>query len=675
MKNEYIYIDNELTNLALSREIANYSTEKKLQVYILKRPLGEDKYEYNIQKSYFILIPKHKIILINEGDSDSSFEEYKLDLIEDLSSISDKFNYRLALGRSRDWGNDLISTYTLDNSANLSSEFVKNLLDSNKLNDAFLQKRANLLISLLSGSINDIDRIGKEVPSTVLDLVKRKIQLFDGEQTRFIYSEPESKRITIQGLSGTGKTELLLHRLKEIYVNNPQAKIIFTCHNKILASSLRSRIPEFFNFMRVQQQIEWNERLWCVHAWGSRANIDSGTLRYICFHYGIKFRTFFPGYSFDSVCKETIEDLKKIGVDNLKKPFDYIFIDESQDFPKSFFDLCDLVSNENIYIAGDIFQSIFDENIVSEVEPDFLLSKCYRTDPKTLMFAHALGMGLFEKKRLRWLEDAEWKACGYKISKEGNQYELRREPLRRFEDIPQENFTSISLVRSSLYDQSTSTTNSVITIIDQIIQENPTVSPSDIGVTFSGSSKSLYSTADRIEFAVREKYGWEVNKAYETKRDDSDTLFISNKNNVKGLEFPFLICFTNRISDAPHERNALYMLLTRSFIKSYLVVSDLANENKMRELADGLSFINREGYMKLEKPSPEDNLQVNNTKIKQKERKRTLEEMTVEIFNEWEVDQEVRRAILSLMHKSKKKFETERSVREFVEYNLENLLP
>ena len=29
--------------------------------------------------------------------------------------------------------------------------------------------------------------------------------------------------------------------------------------------------------------------------------------------------------------------------------------------------------------------------------------KCYRTEPKTLMFAQALGMGLFEDNKLWWL--------------------------------------------------------------------------------------------------------------------------------------------------------------------------------------------------------------------------------------------------------------------------------
>ena len=115
---------------------------------------------------------------------------------------------------------------------------------------------------------------------------------------------------------------------------------------------------------------------------------------------------FFQRYSvymtFDKACLEALAELKKR--ENLIPRFDYILIDESQDFPDSFIELCRLVSRGTLYVAGDIFQSIFDENITPTITPDYLLSKCYRTDPRTLMFAHAIGMGLFEQSKLRWLE-------------------------------------------------------------------------------------------------------------------------------------------------------------------------------------------------------------------------------------------------------------------------------
>lgn len=362
-----------------------------------------------------------------------------------MGSISDKYRYKQVIGRPRSWRDDLIEEVKYDPAV----FSLENLLAKTYINAGDRQKVCELLISLLTGSINDIDKVKGSVPDNLLDKVKQKILLFDGDQTRFVYQKITNPVIRIQGLSGTGKTELLLHKLKELYVGSENSKIMFTCHNKILADNIKKRIPDFFNFMKVEQQIKWNERLWCVHAWGSLIDEDSGAYRYICEHYGLTFYRYSYSMSFDTACRLALEQIKE--KNEVDFAFDYMLIDESQDFPQSFFDLCERVTKSTVYIAGDIFQSIFDENIVSNIEPDFLLSKCYRTDPRTLMFAHSLGMGLFETKKLRWLEDREWTACGYLINKVSNdtRYRLKREPLRRFEDLGSENFDSVELVLTS----------------------------------------------------------------------------------------------------------------------------------------------------------------------------------------------------------------------------------
>ena len=255
-----------------------------------------------------------------------------------------------------------------------------------------------------------------------------------------------------------------------------------------------------------------------------------------------------------------IEAIKKLG--DVGCAFDYMLIDESQDFPDAFFDLCNLVTKSTVYIAGDIFQSIFDETITESIAPDFLLSKCYRTDPRTLMFAHSLGMGLFEKKKLRWLEDAEWAACGYIVEKsnKGGVYQLKREPLRRFEDIDKATFPSVKIVKTTgpFYENAAT---EIINIVKTIQAENPTVTPDDIGVIIMDRSDSTYLLADKLEQIAPREVGWKVNKAHESKRKTRGSLFVSNRYNVKGLEFPFVICVTQEIFSSYGYRNALYMTL------------------------------------------------------------------------------------------------------------------
>jgi len=368
----FLQADKNAQNSALLEQLESYSNLTKKQIYVVDKPLGDSKYSYSYDGAFLLLIPNHNMMFVNIGGDAEAFEDYVEDFIEDLGSISDKFRYKDVIGRPRSWRKELIVEMNLEE----FGENVSHVLDANILPTGELKKKCELLISLLTGSINDINKVKGNVPDNILDKVKQKILLFDGDQTRFVYQKQEKKRVTIQGLSGTGKTELLLHKLKEIYVENPESKVAFTCHNKILADSLRGRIPDFFNFMKVEEQIKWNERLWCVNAWGSQYKKNSGIYSFICSYYNISFSRWSPSVSFDYVCQKAIEEIKSLGSNEFA--FDFMLIDESQDFPASFFDLCELTTANTIYVAGDIFQSIFDDKVVSEIQPDFLLSKCYR---------------------------------------------------------------------------------------------------------------------------------------------------------------------------------------------------------------------------------------------------------------------------------------------------------
>lgn len=284
-----------------------------------------------------------------------------------------------------------------------------------------------------------------------------------------------------------------------------------------------------------------------------------------------------------------------------------MLIDESQDFGRSFFNLCQCVTKNTVYIAGDIFQNIFSRKPINNEQPDFLLSKCYRTDPKTLMFSHALGMGLFEARKLQWLEDPEWEACGYEVEKDksGSLYRLKREPLRRFEDLENQGMesTEIVLTRDS---ETEATENTILDIIESIQADNHTVEPDDIAIIFLDNSASSFKMADQLEFSIPERFGWKVNKAYETKTKRPDRVFISHRNHVKGLEFPFVICIAGIIGDSFSIRNSLYMIMTRSFIKTYLLIDEQHNINLYKAISSGLANINKHGCLEVVAPSAEE---------------------------------------------------------------------
>lgn len=631
----FFYIQPDLkndTNADFLNSVEEYANTHQMQIYAIMNPLGENKYKYNRDDVLIILSPGYQLAFVAFSDDVDGIQNFIEDFIEDLGSLSDKYNYKDTIGRPRAWKDKLVTECSY---ADFSFGNLDKFFDEIKIIDGVLAKKSELIISLLTGSINNIDKVKGNVPDNILDKVKQKIILFDGDQTRFVYQKFDKKKVVIQGLSGTGKTELLLHKLKEIYLDkeNLNSKIMFTCHNKILADNMRKRIPEFFNFMKVEQQISWNERLWCVNAWGSQYDGNSGAYRYICEYYGLSFYRFSYVMTFDKVCRIALDELKKLPSNEFKHCFDFMLIDESQDFPSSFIELCELVTRDTIYVAGDIFQSIFDTNISNEIQPDFLLSKCYRTDPRTLMFAHGLGMGLFEEEPLTWLMNNEWEACGYIVDESvKGKLRLKREPLRRFEDVTDAKIHSVELINSTYETEE----ENILDILRKIKEENPTVLADDIGIIFIDQAKTIFKIADRLELSVPRLLGWKVNKAYETKEKIKDTLFISNKNHVKGLEFPFVICVTRDIIKSHSYRNSLYMMLTRSFIKSYLLLGD-GNKDLQNEIEKGLDAINEHGYMDINVP-PREVISKIRTTIKYDEKNISHYDLVTKVFDDLQIE-------------------------------------
>lgn len=574
--------------------------EFKKQVFLIQNPLSID-IELDDNEFYecaVLLSPKHKIVFLNFSKDIDRFEEYKDIFMENISYLSKKYGYERNLGRTVRWKKDLIAECAIN-----ESEKGKNIFDDNFLEEESERRKVQFVISLLTGSINDINVKDIAPSETLLDKVKQQIVLFDGNQTRFLYKEVNKKKVVVQGLSGTGKTELLLHKLKEIYptVSGNKEKVFFTCHNKILSKKLKERIPGFFNFMKVSEQIEWNIKLWCEHAWGSRNDSNSGFYRYICNFYSIPFLNFGDSPDFDYICGKALKEINKNPDNDILFALDYLFVDESQDFGESFYALCDRVVRKKIFIAGDIFQSIFGSNKSSTPEADYLLNQCYRTAPKTLMFAHGLSMGLFEDVKRRWPSDEQWTAFGYAFSQEGDYYKVTREPIRRFEDI---NYDAPCLEIHNINNLGiTAVADLVVKIVCDLKEEHVTILPGDIAVISHKTSRAYNNALSAYIQEALDAQGvkWEVNRAFETKEYDQERICITNHNHVKGLEFPFVIYVgPDGLTNISSHRNSIYMAVTRSFIKSYALISmDL---HLFQTVEKSLSEILETGIMTVKEP-------------------------------------------------------------------------
>ncbi|WP_282924670.1 DEAD/DEAH box helicase [Peptoniphilus genitalis] len=590
--------------MKLTEEIKLFIENNNTQVYLLDKILGvKNKLNYDIKDVVYVAIPNYPILLIFDDDyREEQIKDHLDDLKEDIGQLSVKYEYNYILDRPRKWNEEWFQFYSWNN-----FDF-KNFIQNNKIKKLDDKRKIELLISLITGSINDIEKIGKDLPETLLDKVKKQIMLLDGKQSHFIYDRELKNQIFIQGMAGTGKTELLMRKIKELYVGEENSRIAFTCHNKVLATEMKQRIEKFFNFMKVEEQIDWDNRLKVFHSWGSKYGEKAGMYSYICENYHIPYLNFKEAGTFDNACKYAINSLKELA--NIESIFDYIFIDESQDFDQSFFELCKLVCKNTVYIAGDIFQSIFDETEESDLKADYMLDKCYRTDPRTLMFAHSIGMGLFEEPPLNWLRDEEWKACGYKVLRESSSFKLTREPLRRFNDVQSVN--SI-IVQSSCSDE---LHKMVLDNIKQLKADNCTIKPGDLGIIIiCNNYNSMIQFSYKLKYDLLFELEWNSTIGVETKYKESNSVYISNENNVKGLEFPFTISLLlTDVGNSIKLRNSLYMSLTRSFITSYLIMNrDTVNQNFINIYEHASKEIIENGFLNLKEPTGE---QIKNMKHK-----------------------------------------------------------
>ena len=611
-------------------KIENLLNAKKINSYILDRLLN-DKEKYDYDGCIIVLSPKHKIIFLDCKNDKEKFEIFIDDILQNIDHLSTKFDYKPLIGRKREWNNEnIVYKSSIEEFVDDLEFNMRSTGPNGTTVDGLETEKTKLLISLFINNPNDTKNIKTLEADNNLTRIKNKIQLFDCKQLNIIHENKEQKQIVIQGLSGTGKTELLFHKLKDTYLASTECKIAFTCYSNVLANHLKTRIRNFFDCMRVEKQID-DEKLKILKAWGS-ITYEEGVYSAICKHYEIPFQAWSKNITFDKVCKNALESLSTKNIESYL--FDYIFIDESQDFPKSFFELCSKVTKEKIYIAGDIFQNIFDTEINTD-EIDFSLNRCYRTDARTLMFGHAIGMGLFEDKKINWLEEKQWEQCGYKYNcKENDIIELTREPLKRIAGIDQE--------QSIFLETSKDLKDSIVKIILNLKDTYKDLEAHDICIIFNDNS--MYNFVPFLEEEIYSKTKFECNRAYETKQMKNNKVFITNQNNVKGLEFPFVICVAQDIINNKNIsfRNALYMSITRSFLQTYLLLD--SEYEDVDNIKKGLDNINKQYKIITKKPTKEEYIEIaNNIKSFKEKLSSTFDEEVDKIFAKLKYTGEARR--------------------------------
>lgn len=307
------------------------------------------------------------------------------------------------------------------------------------LNESVVEDIPNQVFSELVATLEGAKALQKpksrDIPADKANSKGRLANLVEAEIVKFDHRQKEGYMITldglqrIRGLAGSGKTVVLAMKAAQIHLRNPEASILYTFHTKSLYQQIKRLITRFYRQYE-DKDPDWN-KIKILHSWGGVTN--EGVIYNTCVQSGIPPITYPEAvkanrYSpFEFVCDYV---LKKAV--NIFPKYDYIFIDEGQDFPVSFIRIClKLVEHNRAVFAYDELQNIFqtstptigeivgvDENgkPLVELTQDTVLYKCYRNPREIIVCAHALGFGLYSSQIVQMLENQEqWVDVGYNV--------------------------------------------------------------------------------------------------------------------------------------------------------------------------------------------------------------------------------------------------------------------
>ncbi len=254
--------------------------------------------------------------------------------------------------------------------------------------------------------------------------IESQILLFDKDQQEG-YIPALSGPQRIQGLAGSGKTVVLAMKaaITLVRADSEHSKILYTFSTKSLYQHVQRLIQRFYR--EFDDDLSNLDRVSIKHSWGGRTN--DGVYWEACNAFKHQFLTYPEAIKlkpqdmdpFEFACKDLLDNAEIFPI------YDYVFVDEAQDYNKYFLRLCTkLAKNKQVTFGADVFQNIFQSTVptASQIYDDgtqFVKEKylnvCYRTPLTTLVCAHSLGLGVYSKQ-VQKIETVEhWKSLGYQV--------------------------------------------------------------------------------------------------------------------------------------------------------------------------------------------------------------------------------------------------------------------
>jgi superfamily I DNA and RNA helicase len=322
------------------------------------------------------------------------------------------------------------------------------------------------LLKLVNAAIQRVATIKPHIKRTnvakansrgaVIQQIEKEIANLDRWQKKAAIEFPDGPQ-RIRGLAGSGKTIVLALKAAYLHAANPEWDIVVTFHTRALYQQFMDLIRRFC-FEHKNDEPDW-KKLRVMHAWGGSRR--PGVYSEVAAANGVPAKDlayaksqFSSETGFAGICDELLGSLR---LAQPKEMFDAILIDEAQDLPRSFFEICymstrnpkrvvwayDELQNLGAYAMAppaELFGSRPDgqpnvPNLDSEEDApkrDIVLPVCYRNTPWALTTAHAVGFGVYRAKGLvQFFENTDiWHDIGYHIRsgrlEPGDEVELER---------------------------------------------------------------------------------------------------------------------------------------------------------------------------------------------------------------------------------------------------------
>ena len=298
-----------------------------------------------------------------------------------------------------------------------------------------------------------------------LQKLEDSIATLDATQGRAVIETVEGVQ-RIRGLAGSGKTIVLALKAAYLHVQHPEWRIAITFNTRSLKGHFRRLIGKFV--AEAGEDPDWRN-LRIVNAWGAPGSADRDGLYYeFCRTHDFDYLDFgsakqrFRGREFSAVCERVLGQWRQS--DERRPLYDAILVDEAQDLPDSFLQICYelLYDPRRLVYAYDELQNLVGDPVSSpekmfgareDGKPrvqfngkdddarDLILEKCYRNSRPVLTTAHALGFGVYREPEkpgntgLVQMFDSPylWRDIGYRL-KDGELQEGARVTLDRTPD-------------------------------------------------------------------------------------------------------------------------------------------------------------------------------------------------------------------------------------------------